>query len=123
MKKIIWQAKISDVGKEASLFLEEKRIIIFSNRAPKYIKDYCIVHCDGKLIHSLETTQYIELFDEVYTISAVGSLASNNLKELGHVTLLFDGASEPRLPGNIHLKGSVPTKLSTHGNITIFEEI
>ncbi|MEQ9877247.1 PTS glucitol/sorbitol transporter subunit IIA [Pectobacterium aroidearum] len=122
MRRIIWQAIISSVGDNAALFLAEKRLILFSDNAPKDIKDYCLTHRDGALIQPLSVQQKMELFGVTYAISAIGDVASQNLKELGHITLLFDGAEKAELPGTLHLIGPVPTALSAQGNITIFEE-
>ena len=46
--------------------------------------------------------------DQEWRITAIGDVAEKNLGALGHVTLVFDGASEPRLPGALHLSGSHP---------------
>lgn len=121
MRRIIWQATISSVGEYAACFLSEKRLILFSDNAPKDIRDYCITHHGGELINPLSIHQNIVLFGITYSISAIGDVADKNLKELGHITLLFDGAENAELPGNIHLIGPVPTALPTQGNITIFE--
>ncbi|MDY4350189.1 PTS glucitol/sorbitol transporter subunit IIA [Pectobacterium brasiliense] len=123
MRRIIWQAKISTVGDNAALFLAEKRLILFSEDAPKDIRDYCLTHHDGALTQPLSVQQKMELFGVTYAISAIGDVASQNLKELGHITLLFDGAEKAELPGTLHLIGPVPTALSAQGNITIFEEL
>lgn len=120
MKKIIWQAEISAIGEQAALFLEEKRLVLFSDRAPKDIIDYCVVHREGELIVPLATDQYLEIFDMIYPITAVGGVASHNLAELGHITLLFDGGTEPELPGTVHLLGEPPCQLQVQGNITVF---
>ncbi|MDC9821352.1 PTS glucitol/sorbitol transporter subunit IIA [Pectobacterium polonicum] len=122
MRRIIWQATISTVGENAALFLAEKRLILFSDNAPKDIRDYCITHHGGELIQPLSVRQKMALFGITYSLSAIGDVASQNLKELGHITLLFDGAEKAELPGTIHLIGPIPTTLLAQGNITIFEE-
>lgn len=122
MKMIIWQAGISGTGKEAALFLEENRIILFSNRAPQNIIDYCVVHHQGELKHALAVGQYLDIFNTTYEITAVGDTASNHLATLGHITLLFDGAEIPELPGTVHLRGNTPDRLLSEGTITIFEK-
>ncbi|MGQ5288194.1 PTS glucitol/sorbitol transporter subunit IIA [Pectobacterium actinidiae] len=122
MRHIIWQAVISSVGEHAALFLAEKRLILFSDNAPKDIRDYCITHHDGELIKPLSVHHKMELFGITYSISAIGDVANKNLKELGHITLLFDGAEKAELPGTLHLTGQIPKVLSAQGKITFFEE-
>ena len=45
-----------------------------------------------------------------FPITAIGALAQRNLDSLGHVTLVFDGADEPRLEGALHVRcgGELP---------------
>ena len=43
-----------------------------------------------------------------YPVTAVGSVAEQNLRELGHITLRFDGLSEAEFPGTVHVAGPVP---------------
>lgn len=121
MRNTIWQATIDTVGKEAPLFLAENRIILFAGQAPQAIADYCVTHGQGILHKPLAAGQCLELFGIVYAISAVGDIASRNLTQLGHITLLFDGAAAAEFPGTIHLRGNTPERLLEYGNITIFE--
>lgn len=121
MKNIIWRAKISHIGRYATQSLGEQRLILFSFQAPESITDYCVVHEQGVLTQPLAVGQFLELFDTTYAISAIGDVASRNLKQLGHITLLFDGATEPELPGTVHLRGKAPNELAEQGEITIFE--
>ncbi len=52
----------------------------------------------------------------IYRVTAVGSVATANLKQLGHITLNFDGAATAELPGwyicvvNHHMISSVVTE-------------
>ena len=40
--------------------------------------------------------------------SAVGEVAEQNLRELGHITLRFDGQPQAEYPGTVHVAGPVP---------------
>ena len=40
-------------------------------------------------------------------LAGVG-VAEQNLRELGHITLRFDGLSEAEFPGTVHVAGPVP---------------
>ena len=54
-----------------------------------------------------------------YKITALGNIAEKNLESLGHVTIVFDGATEASLPGSIYVKGSSVPKLSIGSEILI----
>ncbi|SQI37264.1 PTS system glucitol/sorbitol-specific transporter subunit IIA [Leminorella richardii] len=122
MKQAIWRAQISAVGKEAAGFLSEGRIILFSDQAPQDLIDYCLVHGGSSLTKPIAVGQHLELYGKVYPITAVGEVASQNLEQLGHITLQFDGATQPELPGTVHLDGSAPSRLDEQGEIVLFEE-
>ncbi|MDO5093972.1 MAG: PTS glucitol/sorbitol transporter subunit IIA [Propionibacteriaceae bacterium] len=97
---------IIEVGPAASDFLEESMAITFAGNAPEELRSYCFVIEAGELTGSLAVGQPVLIGDQEWTITAVGDVVEKNLGNLGHVTLVFDGAAEPRLPGALHLKGS-----------------
>jgi len=41
-------------------------------------------------------------------VTAVGDVAEQNLRELGHITLRFDGQPQAEYPGTVHVDGPVP---------------
>ncbi len=57
-----------------------------------------------------------------YPVTAVGSVAEDNLRELGHVTLRFDGLSEAEFPGTVR-GGPVPILISRQGSVLKFESV
>ena len=50
--------------------------------------------------------QVVRIDEQVWDITAVGEVAQQNLANLGHVTLVFDGEAAPRMPGAIHVAGT-----------------
>lgn len=97
---------IIEVGPDASDFLEESMAITFAGDAPEELRSYCFVIEAAELRGSLAAGQPVLIGNQEWTITAVGDAAERNLGNLGHVTLVFDGAAEPRLPGALHLGGS-----------------
>ena len=59
--------------------------------------------------------------DQTWTITALGEVAEKNLANLGHVTLVFDGDSEPRMPGAVHLAGIDEVPALVQGAQLVFE--
>lgn len=45
-------------------------------------------------------------------VTAVGEVAEQNLRELGHITLRFDGHREAEFPGTVHVAGPVPDAIA-----------
>ena len=102
---MIYRTRIVSVGPEASSFLEEKLAITFAGNAPEELRDYCFLIEEAEMHGTLAVGQGVQIADQQWTITALGSLAENNLANLGHVTLVFDCASEPRMDGALHLGG------------------
>ena len=46
-------------------------------------------------------------------MTAVGEVAEQNLRELGHITLRFDGHREAEFPGTVQVAGPVPDAIAT----------
>ncbi len=54
-----------------------------------------------------------------FKVTAIGNVASFNLKELGHVTFRFDGATQAEYPGTIHLTGKIPQHIDVNSILQI----
>jgi PTS system glucitol/sorbitol-specific IIA component len=46
-------------------------------------------------------------------------VAAQNLRELGHITIRFDGAAQAEYPGTIHVAGSTPADIPVGSALTI----
>ncbi|MGO1384967.1 MAG: PTS glucitol/sorbitol transporter subunit IIA [Arachnia sp.] len=97
--------RILSVGPEAASFLEEKLALTFAGNAPEELRDYCFLIEDAELDGHLAVGQIVQIGEQSWNITALGSVAEKNLVALGHVTLVFDGESEPRMDGAVHLGG------------------
>ena len=108
MSSPFYQLEVVSVGKFVAGYLQENKLILFAEPVPSDIADYCAVHRSGKCNGVLQPHQTVKIEDVEYRISAVGSVATANLKQLGHITLIFDSAESPELPGTVHLCGPRP---------------
>ena len=96
---VIYQTTITRIGQSAPDALCDQMLITFREGAPADIEEFCFIHCHGELNGSLQAG---------IPVTAVGSVAEQNLRELGHITLRFDGQSEAEFPGTVHVAGPVP---------------
>ena len=96
---------VVEVGPDAPEFLAEKMAITFAGDAPESLRSYCFIIEKAELTGTLAVGQTVRVGPQVWTITALGEVAEKNLANLGHVTLVFDGEGEPRMPGAIHLTG------------------
>ena len=83
-------------------------LLTFREGAPADIEEFCFIHCHGELYGELKAGSLLELGEVRYAVTAVGDVAEQNLRELGHITLRFDGQPQAENPGTVHVEGPVP---------------
>ncbi|MEJ5074235.1 PTS glucitol/sorbitol transporter subunit IIA [Enterobacter ludwigii] len=108
---VIYQTTITRIGQSAPEALSDKMLITFREGAPADIEEFCFIHCHGELKGSLLPGSQLELDNVRYPVTAVGDVAEQNLRELGHITLRFDSQTEAEYPGTVHVTGPVPEAL------------
>lgn len=105
---VIYQTTIVRIGQSAPDALDDNMLITFSEGAPADIEEFCFIHCHGELNGELKPGGQLELGETRYVVTAVGDVAGQNLRELGHITLRFDGQPQAEYPGTVHVDGPVP---------------
>ena len=105
-----YQTIVRAIGSEARLFQEEKLLILFGRKAPDTLKEYCFTIDVNAVTSKILPSMRLAIDQESYLITAVGEIVEKNLAELGHLTIKFDGAACPELPGTLHVAaGGYPT--------------
>ena len=112
---------VLEVGPDAPAFLAEKMAITFAGDAPESLRSYCIIIEKAQFSGTLAVGDTVRIDDQTWTITALGEVAEKNLANLGHVTLVFDGDSEPRMPGAVHLAGIDEVPALVQGAQLVFE--
>ncbi|HDC4526964.1 TPA: PTS glucitol/sorbitol transporter subunit IIA [Enterobacter cloacae] len=105
---VIYQTTITRIGQSAADALSDQMLITFREGAPADIEEFCFIHCHGELHGALKAGSQLELGETRYAVTAVGDVAEQNLRELGHITLRFDGQPQAEYPGTVHVEGPVP---------------
>ncbi|GKS53844.1 PTS system, glucitol/sorbitol-specific IIA component [Enterococcus sp. DIV0765f] len=115
----VYSTKVTSIGAEATLFKEEKLVILFGKDAPNMLSAYCY-HIELQPIHGeIKVGQQLFVDETSYRITSVGSLVNDNLKELGHITIKFDGAVTPELPGTLYVEGKEIVEIGIKTKISI----
>ena len=119
-----YSAAITGWGEEALSFLNEENpfVVIFDNSAPEELMEIAILHDHAELTADPAVGDTLTFCGKRYQVTAVGEGALHTLRTLGHCTLLFTGASEPELGGQIVLKGEPLTEadVKVGGKIELF---
>ena len=110
---VIYHTTITRIGACATMALEEQMLITFREGAPADIEEYCFIHNHGERAGPRTPGAELQLGDRRYPVTAVGEVAEQNLRELGHITLRFDGHREAEFPGTVHVAGPVPDAIAT----------
>jgi len=122
MSSPLYHLEITSVGGFVAEYLQEDKLILFAEPVPPDIADYCAIHRPGEFNAVLLPGLAVKINNAFYRITAVGDVATANLKQLGHITLNFDGAIDAELSGTVHLCGPTPKKILPGDQIFIFRQ-
>ncbi len=101
----LFYGEITLIGELAREALEDNMMILFNDTAPCDLADYCFIHHQSVEKGHIDLNSTLLVDDVAYVVTAVGPAANINLQQLGHITIKFDGADTPELPGCIHVLG------------------
>jgi len=114
-----YKVNVIEVGSNVNDMLQTGLLILFNKKAPEDLKPYCLITEDNTKTGEIEQGDTLIMGNYNYTITAVGEQANTNLYSLGHVSLCFDSAQEPNLPGHIHLSPEFKNNLTDIKKIVI----
>ncbi|GLR09545.1 PTS fructose transporter subunit IIA [Mixta theicola] len=116
----VYSLLITAVGEYVKDYLGEQKLILFADSVPDDMAMYCAVHQGSELTAELSPGQIMKINEDIYRVTAVGRVATVNLKLLGHITLSFDGALAAELPGTVHLSGNPPHAIQPGDRISFY---
>ncbi len=121
--KVLYQSTFTSVGPLAHESLEDNFLITFGEGAPRDVAEYCFIHkVDVNRPENILPGNLITIGSHQYSITAVGDVARENLRDLGHITIRFDGAGTPEFPGTIHVTGNIPTAIEAGQKFLVLSE-
>jgi len=100
----IYSSEIVRIGDQASLFLDEGIVVFFGDNAPEELQDFAVIHKLNEISEEIIVGSKILLSDANLEVTAVGPVANENFKNLGHLVLKLDSATEAALPGDVSCK-------------------
>ncbi|WP_342750492.1 PTS glucitol/sorbitol transporter subunit IIA [Alteribacillus bidgolensis] len=115
----IYKTTVTELGPMVTEFLNEKIIILFKGDAPEELAEYCVLHEVNQLDEEIKENDVFMINEEEYVITGVGSAVNKNLEQLGHITLKFDGSTEPELPGTLSLEEKEIPEIKLGDNLQI----
>lgn len=114
----LYSVEIIKVGECAAEALSDDMLIIFNESAPADAAEYCFIHNHDTLKGEIVVGGNVVIDGVTYPITAVGDAVNQNLGNLGHITLRFDGGASADFVGSLHLAGVQPQSLAAGSTIT-----
>jgi len=102
--------EVTSVGELAGEFFDEGWMVLFGEEAPEELAEYSVLHRPVANSGEVTAGDRVEFPDgQSATVLAVGSVAGDNLRELGHLVLKRNGQTEAGLPGDVCCdEGAIP---------------
>jgi PTS system glucitol/sorbitol-specific IIA component len=99
-----YRAEIQSVGELAQEFVDEGILVFFATTAPEELQDTAFVHSTTeKPASPVVVGDQVSINGTAFPVLAVGPVANENLANLGHLVLKFNGLKEAEMPGDINL--------------------
>lgn len=94
-------ATVTHIGPFTSEFLDHNIIVLFGSSAPEELQEFSVIH-DSETLHAqVAAGDRVKIADKQFEIYAVGEVANDNLANLGHLVLKFNGEREVEMPGDV----------------------
>ena len=104
MSEIVYSTTVTAVGELVPDFAEQGVLVFFGENAPAELHEFSIIHTPDVQTRAPQVGDTITLADNQYNVLAVGSVASDNLLNLGHLDLKANGLTEPEMPGDVNVE-------------------
>jgi PTS system glucitol/sorbitol-specific IIA component len=98
--KTLFQAVVVQIGEMVEDIAKENILIFFDAKAPKELHDVAVLHEGGSVVEDVRVGDRLMIDDKSYEIIFVGDKVNSALRDLGHVSVKFGGATED-MPGSI----------------------
>jgi PTS system glucitol/sorbitol-specific IIA component len=117
MPTIKYETKVAQLGPSTQLFIDEGILVFFGLNAPEELAEIAILHEHTKLHQEVVAGDILVIDEQALPILCVGEVANENLANLGHFSVKFNGLTEPEMPGDISVAKDIPLPRITPGTI------
>ena len=98
-----YQTTVTTIGEMAAEFAAEGILVFFGPRAPEELHDFAIITGQSELASPVVVGDTIHIDDASFPVVSIGPVANDNIANLGHLVVKFNGLTEPELPGDVSL--------------------
>lgn len=115
-----YETKVTKLGPVTQDFIAEGILVFFQMNVPDELAEIAILHTHDKLHQEVVAGDQLIIDDQPLTILCVGEVANQNLANLGHFVVKFNGLTEPEMPGDISVPSEIPIPPIVPGTIIKF---
>ena len=119
MSQIVYSTTVTAVGELVSDFADQGVLVFFGEDAPIELHEFSIIHKPDVVDRAPQVGDTITLQETVYNVLAVGSVASDNLLNLGHLDLKANGLNEPEMPGDVNVEAVLLPKVNVGDRLIV----
>lgn len=104
-----YESTVLRAGEETGELLAGGVLILYADPIPDALESVSVVHApSGAPTERMAPGHVLALGDQRVRLRAVGDVADDNLRTLGHVVVYLDpGPDQPLLPGAVHVDGTL----------------
>lgn len=110
--EIRYSTTVTEVGSLVPDFASKGILIFFGAGAPEELHEFSVLHGPEITTGGLRVGDLVVLDGVEFPVLAVGDVANDNLVNLGHIDLKFNGEPQPPLPGDVCLPSTAPPMLA-----------
>ena len=118
-----YRAAVEPFGEMAPAFAAEGIVIFFGLEAPEELHDFAILIDHKELLSPVTPGDVIEIDGVGLSVVGVGDVANENLSNLGHLVVKFNGLEEPELPGDVSVAAQPVPDINIGTVVRILEGI
>ena len=116
---VVYQSTVTAVGELVSDFRDQGILVFFGEGAPVELHEFSILHKVEVSVRAPKVGDVIRINNEAFNVLAVGSVASDNLLNLGHLDLKANGLTEAELPGDVNVEARQLPKIKVGDKLEV----
>lgn len=117
-----YEVTVTGIGDYVLPFMQTRAaVILFNKDVPYEYENMVVSHTKGEVLADIVPGDKMQIADRSYTVTAVGQAAMQGLREKGHCTIVFTGAAEAEMPGQIMVQGEGAPRIMV-GDTILFSQ-
>ena len=98
---VLYKSTVTEIGELVPSFVAEGILVFFGESAPEELRTFCIIHKVEHQEGQVKEGDTVTIDGQGFEVLAVGSVANDNLYNLGHLNLKANGNTLADLPGDV----------------------